>query len=329
MGLCNAPATFQSLMNQIFYDCIDVFMVIYMDDLFIFSEDEKSHIKHHNTVSSCLEEHKLYLSPKKCEFMKSEISFLGMIVGRGGMNIDSKKVEVLQNWSTPETITDVRSFMGLLQFFRRFIKDFSTIATPLTNLTKKGEGIHKWDIKCDEVFESLKRAITSAPILVSSDWKKPFRGHIDASNTAVRGPLTQLDESGKDRVIAFYSRNVSSAERNYTTNDRKLLGLIYFLMRFRCYLEGSDFDIFTDNQVLKSFVTKAKLSRREARWLETLGNFGIFPITLTPGKIHVLGDILPRAPHASVNVLEVLKLDSEDLTNVYLEDKFYGAVLKI
>ncbi len=154
MGLCNAPATFQSPMNQIFYHCIDVFMVVYMNDLFIFSKDEKSHIKHLKTVLSRLEEHMLYVSPKKCE---SEISFLGMMVGKGGMKVDSAKVEALQNWATIKTLTDVRSFIGLLQFFRRFIKDFSKIAVPFNNLTRKGVGIDKWDIKCDEAFESLKK----------------------------------------------------------------------------------------------------------------------------------------------------------------------------
>lgn len=329
MGLCNAPATFQSLMNRIFYDCVDVFMVVYMDDLLIFSKDEKSHLEHLNTVLSRLKDHKLYVSPKKCDFMKSEISFLGMIVGKGGIKVDPKKVEVLKNWPKPNSLTDVRSFMGLLQFFRRFIKDFSKLSAPLTNLTKKGEGILKWDIKCDEAFESLKKAITSAPILVSPDWKKPFRGHIDASNTSVGGTLTQLDDCGKDKVIAFFSKKLNPAELNYTTNDKELLGLIYFLQRFRCYLEGSNFEIFTDNQVLKSFFTKPKLSRREARWLETLGIFGIFPITLKPGKIHVLGDTLSRAPHASMNALEVLNVDLEDVIDGYEDDKFYGSVLKL
>ncbi len=328
MGLCNAPATFQSLMNRIFYDCVDVFMVVYMDDLLIFSKDEKSHLEHLRTVLSRLKDHKLYVSPKKCEFMKSEISFLGMIVGKGGTKVDPKKVEVLREWPTPKTLTDVRSFMGLLQFFRRFIKDFSKLATPLTNLTKKGEGIDKWNFKCDEAFESLKKAITSAPILVAPDWNKSFRGHIDASSSAVGGTLTQLDENGRDRVIAFFSKKLSPAEQNYTTNDRELLGLIYFLQRFRCYLEGSNFEIFTDNQVLRSFFTKPNLSRREARWLETLGNFGIFPINLKPGKIHVLGDTLSRAPHASVNVLEVLNIDIDDIIGGYEDDKFYGAILK-
>ncbi len=204
--------------------------------------------------------------------MKPEISFLGMMVGRRGIEVDPENVDSLQNWPKPMTLTDLRSFLGLLQFFRRFIEDFSKLAAPLTNLTKKGEGIQKWDVKCDEAFESLKKAITSAPILVSPVWKKTFRRHIDASGTVVGGTSTHLDDGGRDRVISFFSKKFCPAEQNYTTNDRKLLELIFFLQRFRCYLE-----IFTDNQVLKNFFTKAKLSRRDARWLDTIRNFRIFP----------------------------------------------------
>jgi len=121
MGLCNAPATFQSLMNRIFYDCVDVFMVVYMDDLLVFSKDEESHVRHLETVLSRLQENKLYVSPKKCDFMKTEIDFLGMVVGKEGIRVNPKKVEVLRTWPKPKTLTEVRSFMGLLQFFRRFI----------------------------------------------------------------------------------------------------------------------------------------------------------------------------------------------------------------
>ena len=192
-GLGNAPETFQSQMNQIFYDCIDAFLFVYTDDLLVFSKDLDSHLKHLNTVLSRLKDNKLYVSPQNCEFIKSEISFLGMIVGKEGLKVDPKKVEVLRDWPKPKTLTNVRNFMGLLQFFRRFIKGFSKLATPLTNLTKKGVGILKCDFSCDDAFESLKEAISSAPILVSPDWKKPFRGHIDASNTAVSITLTQLD----------------------------------------------------------------------------------------------------------------------------------------
>ena len=174
MGLCNAPATFQSLMNRIFYDCIDVFMVVYMDDLLIFSKDRSTHYKHIETVLSRLKENKLYISPQKCEFMRDEISFLGMIVGNGGIKVDRKKIQILREWPKPKSLTEVRSFMGLLQFFRRFIKDFSKISASLTNLTKKGEVIKKWSKECDKSFALLKEAITKAPILIAPYWKKEF-----------------------------------------------------------------------------------------------------------------------------------------------------------
>ncbi len=326
MGLCTAPATFQSRINRIFHDCLDLIMVVYMDDLLIFSKDDESYLNHLSIILSGLKNHQLYVSPKKYEFFETRNFVSRNDFGIGGIKVDPKTVNVLQNWPKPMTLTDVRSFMGMLQFFQRFIKDFSESAAPLTNLTKKGAGIQKWDVKCDEAFESLKIAVTRAPILVSPDLEKPFRGHIDASSTAVGGTLRQLDDSGKDRVIALFSKKWSPAEQKYTTNDRELLRLIYFLQRFRCYLEGSSFEIFTDNQVLKNFFTKPKMSRREARWLETLGNFGIFPISLKLGKVYVIGDTLLRAPHASVNVLEVFEVDLDEILTGHEEDKFYGAV---
>jgi len=332
MGACNSPATFQTLMNQIFHDCIDEFLVVYIDDLLIFSKDRESHYSHLETVLSRLEEHELYVSPKKCEFMTDELDFLGLVIGKRGVRVNDKKVNILRTWPRPISLTDLRSFLGLLQFFRRFIPEFAKVAAPLTNLTKKDKGLSFWDEECDKSFESLKTAITNAPILVAPDWSKPFRGHVDASQTAIGGTLTQQDENGMDRVISFYSKKLSPAETNYTTNDRELLALVRFLERFRCYLEGSDFEIITDNQVLKHFFTKPKLSRREARWVETLGNFGVFPITLKPGKIHVLGDTLSRAPHAEeyphVNDVEVPYIDIEEIISNYDEDQFFGPVVR-
>ena len=333
MGACNAPATFQSLMNEIFHDCIDDFLCVYIDDLLVFSKDENSHMRHLDIVLSRLKEHELYVSPKKCEFFRDEMDFLGLKIGKHGIKVNPKKVEILKTWPKPVSITDLRSFLGLLQFFRRFIPKFSGLAAPLTDLTKKDSGLSRWDERCDESFAKLKTSITEAPILVSPDWKKPFRGHVDASQTAVGGTLTQLDEHGRDRVISFFSKKLSDAEMNYTANDRELLGLVRFLERFRCYLEGTEFEIFTDNQVLKHFFTKPKLSRREARWIETLGNFGVFPITLKPGKIHVLGDTLSRAPHAdyddvNVNDVEVPFIEFEDVISGYEDDQFFNPIVK-
>jgi len=331
MGACNSPATFQTLMNQIFHDCIDDFLVVYIDDLLIFSKDRESHLTHLEIVLKRLKEHELYVSPKKCEFLNEETDFLGLVIGRNGIRVDERKVKILRTWPKPESLTDLRSFLGLLQFFRRFIPAFAKVASPLTNLLKKDKGLKYWDESCDKSLEDLKTAITNAPILIAPDWSKPFRGHVDASQTAIGGTLTQQDENGMDRVISFYSKKLSPAEMNYTANDRELLGLVRFLERFRCYLEGSEFEMITDNQVLKHFFTKPKLSRREARWVETLGNFGVFPITLKPGKIHVLGDTLSRAPHAEkdpdVNAIDVPFINFKDVITSYEEDQFFQPIV--
>ena len=304
-----------------------------MDNVLIIRKDEKSHLEHLEIVRSRLREHGLYVSPKKCEFMKTEMAFLGFIVGEKGLRVNLEKVKVLKTWPKSDILTDLRSFLGLSQFCRRFISGFSEIAAPLTNLTKKDKGIDKWDDKCAQAFASLKEAIIRAPILVSPDWKKPFRGHVDASRLAAGVKLTQLDENGRDRVIAFYSKKLSPAEAHYYANDRELLGMISFLGRFQCYLEGSTFEIFTDNQVLKHFLTKPKLNRKEPRRLETIGNFDIFPITLKPGKIHVLGDALSRAPQivnceTKINDVEVPSIDVNGVLSDYEGDQFFGPVVR-
>ena len=139
MGLCNAPATFQSLMNRIYYDCIDEFLVIYVDDLLIYSKSLEEHLQHLEIVLKRLRENKLYVSPKKCEFAKSELKFLGLIINQEGIQVDTSKIDVIETWPLPKNITELPSFLGVLQFFRRFIKDFSKIALPLTNLTRKGK----------------------------------------------------------------------------------------------------------------------------------------------------------------------------------------------
>jgi RNase H-like domain found in reverse transcriptase len=227
-------------------------------------------------------------------------------------------------------VTEVRRFLVLVQFFRRFISRFFEIAAPLTNLTKKNNSVSNWDSSCDKAFETLNEAVKSAPILQSTDWKKPFRCHVDASQLAVGGTLTQKDERGFDLPVAFYSKKLSPTEANYSTNDRELLGLMSFLQRLRCCLEGSEFEVFTDNQVLKHLFTKATVSRKET-CLETLGNFRIFPINLKQGRVHVLGYVLSRAPHtistedissAVINDVEIPVVDYSDFKRNYEHDQF-------
>ena len=335
MGMANAPATFQTLMNNILREFIDVFCMVYMDDIIIFSRSLAEHREHVAAVLRKLKEHKLYVSPGKCEFMKEEIEFLGFIVTRKGLKVNPAKVKVIKEWPRPSTLRDLRAFLGLVQYFRRFIKGFSRIAAPLTNLTKKNVGLRSWDDECSKSFKFLKDSLTNAPLLRSPDWSKPFRGHIDASQEAVGGTLTQPFPDG-EHPIAYSSQKLSPAERNYSASDRELLGLVSFLKRFRCYLEGSEFEIFTDNQVLKHFFTKEKLSRREASWLSLFGRFGIFPITLKKGSIHVLGDTSSRAPHAeafppvlhisNVTSFHVAASELQIISYLLPKDAFFGPI---
>lgn len=280
MGLCNAPATFQTLMDTIFFDCIDRCMVVYMDDLLIFSETKESHFEHLELVLQRLKQNQLYIGSKKCTFMEHKTEFLGLELGQDGIGIGSERIRVVQQWPKPKTLSELRGFIGLLQYFRRFIKNFSRMAWPLTDLTRKGKGIQAWNNSCEEAFSELKNCLCFAPILVCPNWEKSFKCHVDASQKAVGGTLSQADDFGRERVISYFSKRLSQEEENYSANDRELLGLVYFLKRFRCYLEGTSFEVITDNQILKSYFTKQKLSRKETRWLEFLSQFGISDLTL-------------------------------------------------
>ena len=160
MGLCDAPQTFQTLMNNVFHDCIDNFIVIYLDDLLIFSSTMEEHLEHLETVLSRLKENELYASTKKCSFLQEEVEFLGLRVGRDGVHIGRDRVEAIEEWPRPTSVTEIRSFIGLAQFFRRFVKGFSQITAPLTDLTRKGSGIHHWNADCDSAFARLKKALT-------------------------------------------------------------------------------------------------------------------------------------------------------------------------
>lgn len=243
MGLCNAPATLQSLMTRVMHDFIDDFLTVYIDELLIYSDTREGHSEHIRAVLTRFREHRLHVSPKECQFMTCETEFLGLIVGNEGLQVNPAKVEVVKNWPRPRSLTKRRSVLGLVQFFRRFIKDFSKRAGPLTALTQKNVGIRGWDVQAELAFDDMKRALTTVPVLRPPIWSEPFRLHIDASKMAVGATLTQLGSKGNDRVIAYMSRKLTRSEQNYTANERELLCLIFSLQRFRCYLEGSTYDV--------------------------------------------------------------------------------------
>ena len=286
-GLTNAPATFQTVMNSIFAPYIRRFVVVYLDDILIFSRTEAEHQAHVRLVLEALKRERFYVSKVKSSFAQTEIKYLGHIVNALGIRPDPKKVSIVQNWPVPQNVHDVRSFLGLTNYFRKFIDHYSSIAVPLTNLTKKTVGWN-WTPRCQEAFEQLKRCLSEAPLLRAPIESKPYEVVVDASDYGLGGVLLQ-----DGHPVAFESRKLIPAEMNYTTTEKEMLAVVHALRVWRCYLEGAEFTVFTDHVSNTFFQTQPCLSRRQARWSEFLQRFGVFKWEYRKGGRNV-ADVLSR-----------------------------------
>ncbi|KAL2225718.1 UNVERIFIED_CONTAM: Transposon Tf2-12 polyprotein, partial [Sesamum indicum] len=232
-GLTNAPATFSTLMNQVLHGFLDEFVVVYLDDIVIYSRTLAEHEDHLRQVLTRLREHELYVKVSKCSFARETISFLGHIVERGRIRMDPKKVQAIEEWRPPSDVHDLRSFLGLANYYRRFVKDYSAIAWPLTDLLKKTE-TWNWTPQCQVAFDDLKRAMVTDPVLALPDMSKPFLVETDASDFALGGVLMQ-----DGHPIAFESRKLKDAERRYSVHEKELLAVVHCVRLWRHYLLGS------------------------------------------------------------------------------------------
>ena len=266
-GLCNAPATFQNAMNNLFGQRIGIFVLVYMDDILIFSKTKEDHFKHLDEVLTLLTKHGYHINEKKCAFLQTELKFLGHTISADGLKVDQDKIQVLKTWSPPTDKSGIRSLLGFGNYFRRFIYKYSDMVLPLLNLTKQNTPTI-WTPECQKSFEQLKEAIINAPVLKHPDLTKPFKLECDAINYATGSILMQ-----DDHPCAFSSKKLIPAECNYTTKEKELLAVIHALKVFRCYLEGNHFTILTDHNPLKYFDTKTDLSPRQARWAQYLSRF--------------------------------------------------------
>ena len=294
-GLTNSPATFQALMNSIFADLIaEGKVAVYLDDILIWSNDLAEHRKIVHEVLKRLEEHDLYLRPEKCEFEKSEIEYLGMLIREGQVLMDPVKTKAVTTWPTPQNLKDVRGFIGFANFYRRFIKDFSKICRPLHDLTKKDTPF-VWGQKQQEAFDALKTAFTSDPILAVWDAERPTRIEVDASGHATGGVILQKSEAGLWHPLAFRSQTMTEPERNYEIYDREMLAIIEALKDWRHFLEGlpEPFEIWTDHANLKFWKEAQHLNRRQARWSLLLADFN-FVLIHKPGTSMTQADPLTR-----------------------------------
>ncbi|XP_028802073.1 uncharacterized protein LOC114757247 [Neltuma alba] len=206
-------------MNRIFRPYLDQFVVVFIDDILVYSKSLAEHEQHLRIVLSILKEKRLYAKLSKCEFWLNEVKFLGHVIAQDGVAVDPSKVEAVLNWEQPKTVTEIRSFLGLAGYYRRFIKDFSRIAQPLTKLTRMNQQF-VWDDKCEASFQELKRRSTSTPVLIIPDPTLPYVVYTDASKQGLGCVLMQ-----QGRVVAYASRQLKSHEENYPTHDLELAAI--------------------------------------------------------------------------------------------------------
>lgn len=293
-GLTNSPATFQTMMDDIFQDLIATGkVVIYMDDILIGTDTLEEHRSIVTEILKRLQDNDLFLKPEKCTFEVQEVDYLGIILGHGKISMDPAKIKGVLDWPTPSNLTDVRAFLGFGNFYRRFIKNFSDKAKPLNDLTRKDVS-WRWTDKEQKAFDELKHAFTTAPVIIQPDSTKPFRVECDASGFAIGGVLSQ-EKNGRWHPCAYLSQSMTEAERNYDVHDRELLAIMKTFATWRHYLVGNPhrIDVWSDHRNLEYFRTSRKLNRRQARWSGELQDYD-FQITHKPGKIHAKPDALSR-----------------------------------
>jgi hypothetical protein len=231
-GLTNAPAYFMYLMNSVFMNELEKFVVVFIDDILIYSKSKAEHAKHLRIVLQRLRDHKLYANFSKCEFWLDSVKSLGHTISKEGISVDPSKVQEVMDWKPPKSVHQIRSFLGLVGYYRRFIPDFSRIAKPMTKLLKKGVKF-VWSEECDQAFHTLRKHLTSAPVLTQPDMSKPFEVFCDASGTSLGCVLMQ-----ENRVIAYASRTLQPHEKNYPTHDLELAAVVQSLETLAALLDG-------------------------------------------------------------------------------------------
>ena len=292
-GLCNAPATFERLMESVLAGLHWNICLIYLDDIIVISKTFEEMIKNLETVFKRFEDVDLKLKPRKCHLFRKEVEFLGHIINESGVGTDPKKIECIKNWPTPQSITEVRSFLGLCSYYRRFIHKYSEIAKPLTRLNEKGVKF-LWTEDCEKAFSTLKHRLTTAPILRHPDFSKQFTLDTDASDNAIGAVLSQ-EVGGEEKVIAYASRTLTKTERKYCVTRKEMLAVVFFVKYFRHYLCGRKFHLRTDHGSLRWLMNFKNPEGQVARWLEILSAYEM-DIEHRAGNKHKNADGCSRIP---------------------------------
>ena len=271
-GLCNAPATFQRLMNVTLSGMLWSECLVYLDDIIIFGRTFEEHLSHLASVLERLREVNLKTKLSKCNFLKQRVHYLGHVISSDGITTDPSKTERIINWPTPRNVQEVQQFLGLASYYWRFIQNFAGIAKPLHRLTERGR-IFKWTVECENAFAKLKLCLRSSPILSFPDFLLPFMLDTDACQCGIGAVLSQIHKDGTERVVAYASRAMSKSERKYSVTQQELLAVVTFIQHFRQFLLGQHFLLRIDHGSLQWLHSLKEPEGQLARWLEQLQEY--------------------------------------------------------
>ncbi|GJV15612.1 putative reverse transcriptase domain-containing protein [Tanacetum coccineum] len=252
LGLTNAPAIFMDLMNRVCKPYLDKFVIVFIDDILIYSKNKQEHEEHLKLILELLKKEELYAKFSKCEFWIPKVQFLGHVIDSQGIHVDPAKIESIKDWASPKSPTEIHQFLGLVGYYRRFIEGFSKIAKPMTKLTQKKVKF-EWGDKQEIAFQLLKQKLCSAPILALPEGSKDFIVYCDASIKGLGAVLMQ-----REKVIAYASRQLKIHEKNYTTHDLELGAVVFSLKLWRHYLYGTKCTVFTDHKSLQHILNQRR-----------------------------------------------------------------------
>ena len=291
-GLANSPATFNMVMNEVIRDLNWKSALVYVDDILIYSKNFEEHLGHLAALFDRLVEANLKLKPSKCQFACKEVRYLGHVITKEGIAVDPEKTDAIQSYSAPKNVKEVRMFLGLCNYYRKFIHNYSKITTPLNELLHKDRKF-QWTDDCQRAFDTLKTKLTSAPILVFPDFNKEFILHTDASGTAIGYVLGQHDNDKRLRVIAYGGRMLRKQEQKWDVKDRECLALVVAIKQFHVYLANTKFHVYTDHIALQYLHRIKESTGRLARWSMYLQSYN-FEVHYQQGKENVIADFLSR-----------------------------------
>ncbi|GBG59540.1 hypothetical protein CBR_g49800 [Chara braunii] len=327
-GLTNAPATVQRCMNDLFRPWSDRFVVVYLDNILVFSRTLQEHQGHLRKVLEKLREANFKINAKKCEWAKTQVLYLGLVLDGDGIKPEDSKIAPIRDWPTPHTLTELRSFLGLANYYRKFVRNFSTIAAPLRKLLKK-EAIWQWDKDCTSALKKLKRALIEYLVLKVADPSLPFVVTMDASRYGIGAVLQQDDDNGY-RPVEFMSARMPSKKVATSTYERELYALMQALEHWKHYLPGRHFKVYSDHETLRWLKTQTKMTPKLSRRAAEIDQYD-FELKLVKGKYNVVVDALSRRSDyfgAIVHYLDIGRDLQEKVRQAYAQDPIYSDLLK-